>query len=195
MENPRLVFEEACIFLLTYIAYVAAFLIFTYYCGASTTLFYNNFLKKKQTISDSDVSYLNQTHGTDTSLIEGLGSVLDFFNAFIPSNILILIFLAIPYLLQFFLIYLMKRKKTNRNDRKVYISKAVTSITSSISCLMFFITAILIIGVFYIGFVLKMWTSGLIGFFFFMGLAYIVITFLIFFMDKSIASIVKKTIY
>lgn len=195
MENPRLVFEEACIYLLTYIAYVAVFLIFTYYCGASIALFYNNFLKKKQTISDSDVSYLNQTYGTDTSLIEGLGSVLDFFNAFIPSNILILIFLAVPYLLQFFLIYLMKRKKTNRNDLKVYISKAVTSITSSISSLMFFITAILVIGFFYIGFVLKMWASGLIGFFFFMGLGYIVITFVIFFMDKSIASIVKKTIY
>jgi len=195
VENPRLVFEEACIYLLTYIAYVAVFLIFTYYCGASIALFYNNFLKKKQTISDSDVSYLNQTYGTDTSLIEGLGSVLDFFNAFIPSNILILIFLAVPYLLQFFLIYLMKRKKTNRNDLKVYISKAVTSITSSISSLMFFITAILVIGFFYIGFVLKMWASGLIGFFFFMGLGYIVITFVIFFMDKSIASIVKKTIY
>lgn len=195
MENPRLVFEEACIYLLTYIAYVAVFLIFTYYCGASIALFYNNFLKKKQTISDSDLSYLNQTYGADTSLIEGLGSVLDFFNAFIPSNILILIFLAVPYLLQFFLIYLMKRKKTNRNDLKVYISKAVTSITSSISSLMFFITAILVIGFFYIGFVLKMWASGLIGFFFFMGLGYIVITFVIFFMDKSIASIVKKTIY
>lgn len=74
------------------------------------------------------------------------------------------------------------------------MSNAVTSITSAISSLMFFITSILIIGVFYIGFGLKMWVSGLMGFFFIMSLIYVAITFIFFFMDKKITSIVKKAI-
>lgn len=195
MENPRLVFEEACMYLITYIAYIGTFLVFTYNFGSIATDFYNKFSHNNQKISDSDLNYLNQTFSHDKNLIDGLGSVLDFFNSFIPSNILILVFLIVPYLLQFFLLSLMKRKKTNRNDYKVYVSNAVTSITSSISSLMFFITAVLAIGVCYIGFALKMWTSNLIGFFLLMFVTYTILTFFIFFMDKQIASIVKKIIY
>ncbi|MFV5513794.1 hypothetical protein [Acinetobacter gerneri] len=194
MPNPRLIFEEACIYLFTYIGYVASFLGFTYYWGAYITSIYNKHLRQNKTISDSDLNYLNQNYGNDSQLIEGLGSVLDFFNSFIPSNILILIFLTVPYLLQFFLLFLMKHKKTNRNDYKVYMSNAITSITSAISSLMFFITAILAVSVLYIGFCLKMWVSGLIIFFFLMAVVYIIVTFAIFFMDKMIASIVKKTV-
>lgn len=195
MKNPILIFEEACIYLLTYIVYVASFLGFTYYCGATITSLYNKYFPKNQTISDSDINYLNKTYGNDTQLITGLESVLDFFNSFIPSNILILIFLAVPYFLQFILISLMKHKQTNRNNFKVHISNAMTSITSAISSLMFFITAILIIGTLYIGFVLGMWTSGLIGLFFSMGTIYILPTFTLFFIDKVIAGIIKKKIY
>lgn len=191
MKLTRLKLEEAGIWLATYVTLLTLFLICVAFFGDKIKSFLEN-EQKINALSSEDIKYLEKTYGQENPAYTYINNVLEFIGAYIPSNILILLFFIAVYILYFLTVKYIEKYKPSRNSYIVYFANALSSIASSVSSLMVFITSVLLLGIVYVCYV------GLfLGHIFWLVLIFIILylifSMFIFLLDKSLAEKIKKS--
>ncbi|MEQ1065049.1 hypothetical protein ABLB96_08745 [Acinetobacter sp. XH1741] len=192
MKSTVLKIEEAGIWLVTYLGAILVFFCIVALFGEKVKNFFESRSKVKA-LSDNDFNYVSSTYGETNNSYVYINNILDFLNSYIPSNILILLFLGIIYFLYLLTVGYIKNIKPNRNSYLIYFSNALASIASGVCSLMFFITSTLIISTVFIVSV-GMLSSNIFLFVLCFTIIYITLTIFIFFVDKSLSEAVNKSV-
>lgn len=191
MKITRLQLEEAGIWLATYVTLVTMFLICVAFFGDKIKSSLDS-EEKINALSSEDIKYLEVTYGTENPAYTYINNILDFIGAYIPSNILILLYIMVVYFLYFIIVYSIRNRKISRNSYFAFFINALSSIASGVCSLMFFITSVLLLSIVYVCYV------GLfLGHIFWLVLIfiilYLILSSFIFLLDKSLADIIKKS--
>ncbi|MFY5898224.1 hypothetical protein [Acinetobacter pittii] len=195
MSIKKFSFREIIAYSVTYIIYTSlSFIIFAFWGG----MINNSSEKVEETRikqeKSADTICLENHYGENNILYGFINNIFEFVNAFIPSKVTIILFIFFAYLIYFFMSIWIVHIKSKRNDFKVYVTKAIGSIASGVSSLVYFITATLFISFIGLQFVhkcinkIKIQAGSML-------LIYIMLSIFIFILDQHIEDNFKNLIY
>ncbi len=141
----------------------------------------NNFLDK-----NNDDILLQQAENSHIN-IDKANAILDFINAYIPSNGWIIVFLGMAFLIFMILINIKKNKELKRYSYWVFIIMAFGSIASGASSLILLINAVLILGFGYIKFFTEINILAIDIFFITMLVIYTIIAYATLYVEKTLS--------
>ncbi|MCS4298904.1 MULTISPECIES: hypothetical protein [Acinetobacter] len=191
MRNPTLFLHELFIYSLVYFFYtLLAFLVFSFL----GPIINGDGGKKEVSKSrgDSNVECLTQNYGEDNFVYGLANNVLDFVNAFIPSNSTVLVFLFVAYLIYLIFVVYIKNKKPAVNSSVVYAAKAFGSIGTGINSLVYFITATFVISYFFLTIFVGKCLFNIKNMVGFVLLIYIFCSIFIFWLDHKISFVLTN---
>lgn len=161
--------------------------------GDLLTKIFSNFFQEKQVKIQSSEQLINEMKEQGYDL-EKIATILDFVNSFIPSNLMVLAFIALSFIIFMILSTRIINKGAHRYSSIVFITYAFGSISSGLSTIVLFITSFLIISLIYTTLVLKtlyLEINSLISIF---TLLYVIICFSVIIIEKSLLFGVSKKI-
>ena len=189
MKVNSLILKKIIAFATVYLFYALSFFIFLGYFGSQIDP-----VKSSTKDSQLNMKCVMDQYGNENQLYNFINNVFDFLNALIPSKMSMLIFLFCSYVLYFLFVLYVDQKPVDRNSWRIYYAKAMGSIASGLSSLIYFITASLMIILSYSIYKFSCLIALNVSLFV-MTIVYMVISFFIFLLDEYCTQVLNRVDY
>ena len=177
--------KEFLCYMFTYLLYTLFFLIFI---SSKLGGLIDGFLNKKSDVlskTDNEI-FMQQIENSDLNL-EKANSILNFINAYIPSNGWIIVFMGIAFLIFMILVSIAEKKGLQRYSYRTFIIMAFSSIASGASSLILLINAILMLGFGYIKLFTEINVLAVDVFLILMLVVYTIIAYATLYVEKTLS--------